>query len=117
MNKHFEPGSKVIILEPTDSRKLFNSWSEPKEVTRKLGERTYEVKIDEKTMKAFHINQLRQWNERVDFVAQVVIKTDETINYEDKYIQTIDDDMQDETAKFRVEPSLPSDQRTRLLEL
>ena len=117
MNKHFEPGSKVTILEPTDSRKLFNSWSEPKEVTRKLGERTYEVKIDEKTMKAFHINQLRQWNERVDFVAQVVIKTDETINYEDEYIQTMDDDMQDETAKFRVEPNLPSDQRTRLLEL
>ena len=30
MNEHFEPGSKVLILEPTDSRKLFNSWSEPK---------------------------------------------------------------------------------------
>lgn len=118
-NKTFEPGSKVIILEPTDSRKLYNRWSEPKEIVRKIGERTYEVRMDDKTTKAFHIDQLRQWNERVDFIASVVIKPDVLNNYEDSFIREVDDDdfEEDGPLPFKVETSLLKEQRDRVLAL
>src|SRR5208282_2335095 len=115
--KQFESGSKVLILEPTDNTKLFSSWIGPKEVVRKVGESSYEVKLDEKSVKVFHVNQLRLWNDRTNFIASVVIKPDAATNFEDSFIPDIYDVSEDGPIDFNVEASLSKDERDRLLAL
>jgi hypothetical protein len=57
--KTFKAGDKVLILEPVDSRKMFAKWSEPAEIVKPSGLRTYEVRLADDTVKSFHVNQLR----------------------------------------------------------
>ncbi len=75
-DKNFKPGDKVLVLEPVDSRKMSAKWSEPAEVIKQAGLRTYDVKLADETIKSFHINQLRMFNERTDFVCPVIVTAD-----------------------------------------
>ena len=66
----------------------------------------------------YHVNQLRQFKERVDYVNSVVIEADIAANDEDRMLPGIDDDdgsQTDESGQliFQMERSLTDDQRSR----
>jgi hypothetical protein len=112
-SKQFQPGAKVIVLEPDDSRKLFARWSEPMTVSRQTNERNYEVILPDGRKKIFHINQLRRFNDPVEFIHAVVITAEATGDEEDENIQALED--RNSEMDFKIETSLPPDKRERLL--
>ena len=115
-NKSFDPGDKVLILEPTDTRKMYACWSEPKSIARKIDDRNYEVFVDEqRKVKTFHVNQLRKFNERTEFINMVIVSVDPKTNAEDDHILSIDDEQTEGPSKFHIEPTLPVDERNALL--
>ena len=117
-NKKFEPGDKILVLEPTDSRKLFARWSDPKTVVRRIDDRNYEIAMDENNaVKTFHVNQLRKYNERTEFINMVVITADPNVNTEDEHLRVLEDEQSIGSIEFRVEPTLTAEYRDTLLEL
>jgi hypothetical protein len=107
-NKTFEPGEKSLVLESVDPRKMYARWSEPAIVVKQQGHRTYEVKMNNGHAKIFHVNQLRRYNERKEFVNAVVVAADAASNHEDTYLPVMEDEIT-EPLKFNIEQSLPTD--------
>ena len=58
------PGQKVSVLLPTASNKLFANWKGPFMVTKQVSPVNYEVQLNKKVKKPFHINMLKERNER-----------------------------------------------------
>ena len=115
-NKTFKPGDKCLVLESVDPCKMHSRWSEPVDVLRQIGHRSYEVKMNDGEVRVFHVNQLRRFNERTEFVNAVVVAADAAANYEDSYLP-IRDDETSEPLNFNIEPSLPPDQFDRMRKL
>ncbi len=115
-DKSFKTGDKVLVLEPVDSRKMFVKWSEPAEIVRPVGLRTYEVRLADDTVKSYHINQLRAFEERTEFVCPVVVAADIRSNAEDVYLNAVEDDVSD-PLKFRIDESQPAEHRERIQKL
>ncbi|KAG5852333.1 hypothetical protein ANANG_G00061280 [Anguilla anguilla] len=61
--RSFEPGTKVLVMLPTDSSKLLAKWQGPFEVVRKLGPTTYEVATpgQKRSKWVLHVNLLKEW--------------------------------------------------------
>ena len=116
VNKRLIPGDKCLILEPTDSRKMHAKWSEPVTILKQTGNRNYEVQLNDGNVKTCHVNQLRKYIERTEFVHAVVIAADLDTNFEDNYLPAIEDEVT-EPIKFKIEESLPSDQKECMLKL
>ena len=114
--KELDPGQKVIILEPDDSRKLFARWSEPKTVLKRVNDRNYEVDMGDGTSKLFHVNQLRSFKEPVEFSNAVVITADVAQNEEDAFLPIVEDEVSGD-LNFKIETSLPSEQQQKLTAL
>jgi hypothetical protein len=114
-NKKFAEGDAVLILQPDDSRKLFAQWMGPKVVSKKIDDRNYEVQLENGVTKIFHVNQLRKFIERTEFISSVVVSADTDENPEDDYMRVIEDDS--DTQKFQIEPTLSREQRDELLAL
>ena len=117
--KNIQPNEKVLVLIPDDTRKLFARWSEPITVLRRVNERNYELALGNGTLKIFHVNKLRRYNERIETIA-LVVTVDTEENYEDSFIPAIrDDDVTDEVdcSKFKIETSLPQEQKDSLRNL
>ncbi len=53
--------SKVLVLLPTDTKKLFARWQGPYRVIKKIGKVNYQIE-KRKTKKIFHVNMLRQYH-------------------------------------------------------
>lgn len=115
-NKVFKPGDKCLILESVDPRKLFARWSEPATVISQKDHRSYDLKLNDGTVKTFHVNQLRLYNERTEFVNAVVVAADTTSNFEDQFLPIIDDEVS-EPLKFNIEESLPPDKKNKTQQL
>uniref|UniRef100_A0A9J8BJ87 Gypsy retrotransposon integrase-like protein 1 n=1 Tax=Cyprinus carpio carpio TaxID=630221 RepID=A0A9J8BJ87_CYPCA len=62
----FQPGQKVLLLLPSSESSLLAKWQGPFEVLRKLGQVTYEIAMPgrRQPQQVFHVNLLKQWNER-----------------------------------------------------
>ena len=58
------PGQKVSVLLPTPSNKLLAEWKGPFVVTKAVSPVDYEIQINSKVKKPFHINMLKEWVER-----------------------------------------------------
>ena len=61
--REFTPGTKVLLLLPVKRNKLEISWQGPFEVLEKINQFDYKIKMT-KTTKIFHINLLKQYQER-----------------------------------------------------
>lgn len=61
--REFKTGDQVLILLPTDTKKLQAQWQGPYEVTKRIGKVNYQVKLHDrrKKLRIFHINLLRSW--------------------------------------------------------
>ena len=114
-DKKFELGQKVLILEPDDTRKLYARWSEPREVIECIDNRNYRIKLDNNASKIFHVNQLRAYNERTEFINSVVVIADSSQNEEDEHITVIEDDLDGDKINFQIEQTLSSDRKTELV--
>ncbi len=70
----FEVGEQVLVLLPTESKKLFARWQGPYKIVAKTGEVTYRVEMSgRRTPKQiFHVNMLRKYysSDFVGFVQQ-----------------------------------------------
>jgi hypothetical protein len=95
---------------------MYAKWSEPAEVVKQTGLRTYEVRLADDTIKSFHINQLRTYNIRTDFVCPVIVAADVKSNAEDAFLNVIEDDAS-EPLKFRIDESQPVEHRKRIYTL
>ena len=60
------PGQKVSVLLPTESSKLLAEWKGPFLVTKVVSPVDYEIQINRKVKKVFHINMLKRWVDRED---------------------------------------------------
>ena len=72
----FVPGQKVLLLLPTDDRKLLAKWHGPYEITKKVGDVTYEVSMPERGKKkqTFHINLLKEFHSREQMETQLFVR-------------------------------------------
>ena len=119
MDKQFAENERVLVLIPDDSRKLYARWLGPATVKKRMGDRSYLIEFESGKTNVYHVNQLRQFKERVDYVNSVVIEADIAANDEDRMLPGIDDDdgsQTDESGQliFQMERSLTDDQRSRL---
>jgi hypothetical protein len=117
IGKEFEVNCRVLVLEPSDTRKLFATWIGPGIVKKKVGDRSYLVQFDSGKANIYHVNQLRKFKERTEFINTVVIEEDRELNSEDCYLPGIDDDDVGEELCFNIEQSLPDDKQMRLREV
>ena len=114
--KVFKVGEKVLFSEQTDLRRMYAKWSEPAEVVNQIGPRTYSVKLADHTIESFHINQLRKFNQRTDFVCPVIVAADSSRNAEDTYLNAIEDEMP-EPVKFNIDETQPVDEQESVYKL
>ncbi|MCG7879549.1 MAG: hypothetical protein JAY78_24875, partial [Candidatus Thiodiazotropha taylori] len=63
-NRKLCPGQKVRVLLPTCSNKLLADWKGPFTVFKQVSPVDYEIQMDKKVKKTFHINMLKEWIER-----------------------------------------------------
>ena len=61
--RHMEVGNQVLILLPTESKKLLMQWRGPYTVESRMGANNYRIKMGSKT-KAFHVNMLKKYISR-----------------------------------------------------
>ena len=61
--RKFQPGEKVLVLLPTDHKKLLMQWKVPFEVSSVVGLNNYKVKV-KGTEKVYHANLLKKDFER-----------------------------------------------------
>ncbi|XP_028437739.1 uncharacterized protein LOC114558153 [Perca flavescens] len=64
--RSFNPGQKVLVLLPSDDKKLLAKWQGPFEILKKLGPTTYQVSTPGKprSSRILHINLLKEWVQR-----------------------------------------------------
>ena len=65
----FESGDKVLVLLPTDHRKLLMQWKGPFEVSSLVGLNDYKVKVKGKE-KVYHADLLKKYFEREETTAE-----------------------------------------------
>ena len=76
--RRLEPGQKVSVLLPTTSNKLMAKWKGSFHVIKQITSVDYEIRINKKIRKTFHINMLKEWVERgSDLYSQNEIMNDE----------------------------------------
>jgi hypothetical protein len=59
-------GDKVLVLLPTNTKKLLAQWKGPVSVIEKVDPVDYKVQYDNGVRKVYHINMLKKWIERQD---------------------------------------------------
>ncbi|XP_014912289.1 uncharacterized protein LOC106962397 [Poecilia latipinna] len=64
--RSFEPGQKVLVLQPTDNSKFLAQWQGPYEVVQKLGPTTYKICTPDqrRSTRVLNINLLKEWVSR-----------------------------------------------------
>uniref|UniRef100_A0AAX7U441 Gypsy retrotransposon integrase-like protein 1 n=1 Tax=Astatotilapia calliptera TaxID=8154 RepID=A0AAX7U441_ASTCA len=64
--RSFEPGQKVLVLLPSDDRKLLAKWQGPFQIQQKLGATTYRLATPghSRSSRVLHVNLLKEWVER-----------------------------------------------------
>jgi len=65
--RNFKMGDKVLLLLPTSANKLLAEWKGPFDVVRRLNKVDYVIRIEDRE-RTYHINMLKPFYERVNFV-------------------------------------------------
>ncbi|XP_064470511.1 uncharacterized protein LOC135384989 [Ornithodoros turicata] len=69
--KAFQPGDKVLVLEPESANKMKAKWKGPAEVTERVRPDSYRVKMPDGSERWVHANKLRSYIARVDAVGVI----------------------------------------------
>lgn len=64
--RQYEVGDKVLVLLPSNTSKLLAQWKGPFEITEKVGNVDYRVKVKRYKETVFHVNMLKKWYDRED---------------------------------------------------
>lgn len=82
--RELQPGESVLILLPTDGRKLTAQWRGPHKVLRRLPNNNYEIQIENRRA-TLHINSLRKFvessittDDQTQTVSMIISEDDET---------------------------------------
>ena len=83
----FNVGDKVLLLLPTESKKLFARWQGPYKVVSRIGKVNYQVEMAgrRKPKRIFHVNMLRKFhsNDFVGFVQEDGVLEKEDVVWDD----------------------------------
>lgn len=72
--RNFEVGQYVLLLLPTDNRKLLMTWKGPYKITQKVGELDYKIDIQGRHQ-TFHVNMMKRYIIRTpEVIAQITNK-------------------------------------------
>lgn len=72
--RQYEVGDKVLVLLPSNTSKLLAQWKGPFEITEKVGNVDYRVKVKRNKETVFHVNMLKKWYDREDKCEQDLSK-------------------------------------------
>ncbi|XP_052713999.1 uncharacterized protein LOC128187632 [Crassostrea angulata] len=72
--RQYEVGDKVLVLLPSNTSKLLAQWKGPFEITEKVGNVDYRVKVKRNKETVFHVNMLKKWYDREDQCEQDLSK-------------------------------------------
>ena len=82
--RELQPGESVLILLPTDNRKLTTQWRGPHKVLKRLPNNNYEIQIENRRA-TLHINSLRKFvessittDDQTQTVSMIISEDDET---------------------------------------
>ncbi|PFX13428.1 hypothetical protein AWC38_SpisGene22484 [Stylophora pistillata] len=85
--RKFVPGDKVLVLLPTDHKKLLMQWKGPFEVSAVMGLNDYKVSVKGKE-RVYHANLLKKYFEREDPVhVRAATVEMETISRENEHVK------------------------------
>lgn len=59
--RQYEVGDKVLVLLPSNTSKLLAQWKGPFEITEKVGNVDYRVKVKKNKETVFYVNMLKKW--------------------------------------------------------
>ena len=74
--KSFKEGDPVIILMHDSTNKLCARWTGPAKIRRKLSPNSYDVEMDDGSVRRLHANHLRAYQERINAVG-IIFDSDE----------------------------------------
>ena len=97
-----EVGDQVLILLPSSTYKLQAQWQGPFPITRKISAVDYEVQLDGKLKKVYHVNLLRKFN----------VRSEQTACFGDVEVPNLSQQESVEDVTFG--PDLDADQRKQL---
>jgi len=104
----------VLILVADDSRKMYARWSPPAKIVRRLTDRNYEVELDG-WISVRHVNCLRRFTPRTEYVNAAVVEADASINEEDNHLPLVDwDSGGGFVDKFRIGDHLSPEQQLEM---
>lgn len=117
--KTFNPGDTVIVLVTDDARKLYARWSQPCKVIKRMGDRSYQIQMPDGRTSVRHVNCLRKFTPRTEYINVAIVESDTAVNEEDYHLPLIDWDLQQGNyrPKFRVGNHLPAEQQQQMLNL
>lgn len=93
--KNIKVGDKVLLLLPTDSKKLLLHWKGPFEVIELVGDVDYKIKFPTSKVMTFHANMLKKYFERQT-------GNEPTLHEAAAVMSMIDDTVEEEEMNFYV---------------
>ncbi len=107
--RKFEPGEKILLLLPTDNRKLLMQWKGPYLVLYATSEVDYAIDVKGST-KVFHVNMLQKYYERPDYLCCTIPVEQEVLLFSacTSVVTQMDDTSQDDEVVQEVQIELPA---------
>ena len=114
-NRELEEGQQVLVLLPSNQKKIHAAWQGPYKITKKVGTVDYEVDMHDKKKRRriFHINMLKPWYTPEN----VTYSMTEVDNDEDDSAEDIQQPFEDSEEKLYINKELPAGQQEQMKEL
>jgi len=109
-----EPNDKVLVLLPEDARKMHAFWRGPFDVVRRIDDHNYEISMGERKNTVMHINMLKKFNERIEYVNAVIT---EEADADDEYDFPTTVEWTQGPTEYKVGDHLPNEQQDKLRSL
>ena len=75
-SKVFDEGDPVIILMPDSNHKVYSRWMGPAKIRKKISDNSYDVEMEDGSIRRLHANHLRKYQQRTNAVG-IVYEADE----------------------------------------
>jgi hypothetical protein len=80
--KTFDEGEKVIVLMADSGNKLYSRWIGPVKIRRKISENSYDVEMEDGSVRRLHANHLRKFHERIRAIGVIYENNDDSDDLE-----------------------------------
>ena len=97
--KTFKEGNPVIILMSDSTNKLLRRWTGPAKIRRRISDNSYDVELNDGSVRRLHANHLRAYNERILAVG-IIFESDEDFGEEVSIPVKLDNDFATIDEKF-----------------